>query len=168
MDHCFIIIGTVVQANKRPHSIRVDRPFHVSQVVLSGSTANESNLSHEVWVQCNNKATLIANLDNHNVTQMRLDLAFGVDDTVAFVVTSMENVEVHFSGYYLSVNEDDIVNEIPVQQLKTPNTPKMPKKSVCHQLFYTFNDGFHYNFTFISTFIFLLFPFSFDSKANSR
>lgn len=93
------------------------------QAVLEASDA-EAKLCHEVWVECNGTLSLIAHLNNRNVPQVRLDLAFGTDDTVLFMVKSNENAVVHLSGYYLLENEESFADnaETSVKRVKTDDT----------------------------------------------
>lgn len=58
---------------------------------------------NQVWVQCNSKMALIANL-NDMVSQVRLDLAFGQGDLVSFCNNG--DSDVHLTGYYLLDYED--------------------------------------------------------------
>lgn len=89
----------MIPPNKRTSQISIQRPFHISQAVLDMSqTASGSN---QLWVHCNGKMALIANLDN-TITHVRLDLAFGIGDIVQFYNKSFaDDSNVHLSGYYL-------------------------------------------------------------------
>lgn len=105
----------------------------MSQAVLAGA---QNNAHLQLWVECNEKKALIARLNNGNETQMRLDLAFGVDDNVAFAVKGEANAEVHLSGYYLSEIDDNIDSG----DCDSKKRLKL-SESVCYELFYIFLKG---------------------------
>lgn len=105
-------LDTVVKPNKRMELMSVDRPFHISQAVLNVPRNELAN--NQVWIKCNDKMSLIANLNNA-ITQVRLDLAFGSGDVIMFFNKSDETgADVHLSGYYLQVDDGDIQQNLSV------------------------------------------------------
>lgn len=102
----------MIEANKRSNQTSVQRPFHISQAVLD--MANNGLSDSQVWLQCNGKAALIANLSSDKVTQVRLDLAFGKGDIVSFVNKCIVgDSDVHLSGYYL-LDDEEQEEESPI------------------------------------------------------
>lgn len=102
----FCISDTVIPPNSPNQRITIQRPIHLSQAVLN-APRNALRYS-QVWVKCNNKMALIANLSD-SVNQVRLDLAFGKGDTVQFLNDG--DSDVHLSGYYLLDYEDNQQDE---------------------------------------------------------
>lgn len=93
--------------------------------------------SYQVWVECNENSALIANLNSRKLTQMRLDLAFGIGDVVTFAVKGDDIAVVHLSGYYLAEYDEDFIESkmekkdqlsMIKEQLSSSSEPTTSKK----------------------------------------
>lgn len=108
----------------RSEKTREATNFKVSNAALDLDSIRDSvNENISVWVKTDGKVALLATL-SREIPQTQVDVAFGSNKTVEFVVHAKIPAVVHLSGYYI-YDENDSSDESIEEK-----SPCLPSKKI--------------------------------------